>query len=408
MVNINLCFRVDCPVLLNDFTVFDIGKNSEYFDSPKKRFSDFANNCLHANGLILRKLEENLNLRVSYALSGSAIDVFEKNFPEVIKSFRKIAKTGNAEFLAMPYFSQLSCLYSKNEFEEQVKIHSQKIKQLFGFQTKFFFADTGLTKDLIKNIEKIKLKGILAKDSFHNNNHIYKLNGSKIKIILKNSYLSSCINQQFSNINWKEWPLTSEKYAGWINREGFQAECINLVIDYDSFGIRHPKSSRIFSLFAELPEELLKNPANMFRTPSELADLYKSQNKFNPQKQIKKISGGRLQINALEKIYSLESGIKKAENSTLNAWRNLQHPSIISSLSKNKNPQESYENYIRLSNILEDLRHKIGKIPEKTPKKHVIKQKNQNEKINKDQIKRIYAETQEEIIRNLKEVYKFG
>ncbi len=408
MVNINLCFRVDCHVLLNNFTVFDIGKNSEYFESPKKKFSDFANNCLHANGLILRKLEENFNLRVSYVLSGSAIDIFEKNFPEVIESFRKISKTGNAEFLAVPYFSQLSCLYSKEEFLEQVKMHSQKIRQLFGFQTKFFFADTGITTDLIKSIEKIKLKGILAKDSFHNNNYIYNSSGSKIKIMLKNSYLSSCINQQFSNMNWKGWPLTSEKYAGWINREGFQAECINLVIDYNSFGTRHSKSSRIFSLFANLPEELLKNPANMFRTPSELADLYKSQNKFRLQKRIKKISGGRLQINALEKIYSLEHDIKNTEKNTLNAWRNLQHPSVISSLSKNKNPQESYENYIRLSNILEDLRHKIGKISEKKPKKQAVRQKNQNEKINKDQIKRIYVETQEDIIRNLKEVYKIG
>lgn len=406
MVNINLCFKVDCPVFMNNFTIFDIGKNAEYFDSSKIRFKNFADNCLHANSLMLRQLEENMNFKASYALTGSAIDVFERHFPEVIASFRKLAETGKVEFLALPYFSQLSYLYSIKEFAEQVRMHSGKIKELFGSSTKFLLADIKLTKDYVKEIEKLKLKGIITKDNAHNSGFIYKINNSKTKIILKNSYLASCITQHFSNMNWKEWPLTAEKYANLINKAGFQVECINMVINYDSFGIKHPKSSKIFSLFAKLPEEVLKNPANMFRTPSELIDLYRAKNKFTLSKEIKKVSGNRLQISALDKIYSLEPYVKKSK--ILDAWRNLQHPSIISSVSKDKNPQEAYENYINLANIIEDLDLKLNRVPVKTPKKPRIKQKNTNEKINKEQIKRIYAETQEEIINNLKEVYKLG
>ncbi len=401
MVNVNFCFKVDFPVFVNKFTVFDTGKNQEYFDLSKNKFSNFAESCMQANKLMLRLLEKDKNFRISYALSGFTIDVLERNFPELAKSFKELAETGQVEFLAMPYYGNLSYFYSKKEFETQIKMHSDKIYQMFGFSPRFLLTDLGLSSGLIKTAEKLKIKGVIAKDSFHNQNLVYKSNN--FIVILANTYLSSCVNQQFSNVKWKEWPLTSEKYSGWINKYGYGADCINLVIDYNSFGIKHPKSSRIFSLFAGLPEEILKNPANVFKTPSELACYAKK--KFKIRNGAGGISGSRLQLSALEKIYSFEEGIINADKNTTNIWRTLQHPKIISSLS---DADSSYENYIILANILEDLGLRLSNTVRKTQRKTPIKRNNRNEKINKAQIKRINTETPQEIIRGLKEVYKIG
>ena len=53
--------------------------------------------------------------------------------PEVIRSFQELAATGNVEFLAETYSHSLASLSEDtDEFEQQVKRHSNAIKQLFG------------------------------------------------------------------------------------------------------------------------------------------------------------------------------------------------------------------------------------------------------------------------------------
>jgi Alpha-amylase/alpha-mannosidase len=41
-------------------------------------------------------------------------------------------------------------------------------------------------------------------------------NGS-LRLLARNYKLSDDIGFRFSNRDWKEWPLTAEKYAEWIN-----------------------------------------------------------------------------------------------------------------------------------------------------------------------------------------------
>ena len=70
--------------------------------------------------------------KVSYSISGTALEQFEAHVPEVIASFRQLADTGQVEFLAETYAHSLASLGNRDEFVRQVEKHAAKIEELFG------------------------------------------------------------------------------------------------------------------------------------------------------------------------------------------------------------------------------------------------------------------------------------
>ena len=65
------------------------------------------------------------NFKISFSISGSAMEQFELHAPEVIESFKQLATTGCVEFLAETYAHSLASLSSTDEFEAQVKQHAR-------------------------------------------------------------------------------------------------------------------------------------------------------------------------------------------------------------------------------------------------------------------------------------------
>ena len=81
--------------------------------------------------------------RISYSISGTALEQFEKYRPDVLKSFIELSKTGCVEFLSETYYHSLSYLYDKEEFIRQVEKHRDLIKKYFN-QTPKVFRNTEL------------------------------------------------------------------------------------------------------------------------------------------------------------------------------------------------------------------------------------------------------------------------
>ena len=87
---------------------------------------------LPANTLMLKLIKRyEGKFKIAYSISGTALDQFEEYAPEVIKSFNELVDTGCVEILSETYYHSLAYLYSKKEFDEQVKMHKKKIKKLF-------------------------------------------------------------------------------------------------------------------------------------------------------------------------------------------------------------------------------------------------------------------------------------
>ena len=147
MNSICFYFQVHQPYRLKNYKIFDIGKNHDYFDDAlnKKIMQKVARKCyLPTNNLMLNLIHKYKDkFKISYSITGTALEQFKKYAPDVLKSFVALAKTGNVEFLSETYYHSLSFLYSKPEFVEQVNKHKNEIKKLFG-QTPKIFRNTEL------------------------------------------------------------------------------------------------------------------------------------------------------------------------------------------------------------------------------------------------------------------------
>ena len=135
-------FQVHQPFRLRNYKFFDIGNNHYYFDDYANRsiLRKVANKSyLPTNQVFLDLIKEyGSRFKISYSISGTALDQFEMYAPDVIDSFRRLADTGCVEFLTETYPHALSALKDEEEFFNQVKAHSKKIEQLFGVKPTTF------------------------------------------------------------------------------------------------------------------------------------------------------------------------------------------------------------------------------------------------------------------------------
>jgi alpha-amylase len=111
------------PYRIKKYSVFDIGTGQSYFDEVKNEevMKKVARKCYMPTNSLLHHLiqKHNGKFKISYSITGTALEQFEKYTPEVIDSFKELADTGCVEFLSETYHHSLSWLKSKQEFKNQ-------------------------------------------------------------------------------------------------------------------------------------------------------------------------------------------------------------------------------------------------------------------------------------------------
>lgn len=275
-----LYFQVHQPIRLRKYHFFDIGKNSDYYDDFANRTitRKVAERCyLPANRMLLDIIEKyGRNFKVSFSITGLAVEQFRQYAPEVIESFRQLAETGCVEFLAETYSHSLACLVDEKEFRQQVKRHADLMGELFGVKPVTFrnteliysdeigrmVADMGYTTMLTEGARHVL--GWKSPDYIYTNS----LN-PRLKLLLKNFRLSDDIAFRFSDRAWNQWPLTADKYAGWLNSA--DGEIVNLFMDYETLGEHQPAETGIFDFLYSLPSVVLASTDFEFLTPGEAA-----------------------------------------------------------------------------------------------------------------------------------------
>jgi alpha-amylase len=387
MPSVCFYFQVHQPFRLRHYTVFE--KSPRYFDEFKNASicRKVANKCyLPSNRLLLdviRRFEG--RFKISYSITGVVLEQFKKYCPEVMSTFDALAETGCVEFIGETYYHSLSFLYSSDEFIAQINKHSELIQKLYG-QTPRIFRNTELiySNALAETIEKMdRFDAIITEGADHilghrNSNFVYRPpNCERLKLLLKNYSLSDDIAFRFSNSGWNEYPLTADKFANWINRVNGNGQCVNLFMDYETFGEHQWEDTGIFSFMSHLPEEVLKHPDNSFMTPSEVIDTYDAVDVVDvpriiswadTERDLSAWLGNAMQSNALHEIYKFEKQIKQTQNEELLAdWRRLQTSDHFyymctkyfadGDVHKYFNPYESpYDSYINFMNVLGNLR----------------------------------------------------
>ncbi len=347
MSSICIYFQVHQPRRIKRFRIFDIGKEEDYFEDDsdtnlnnKKIIEKVASKCyIPTNYLLLNLLNKYPDFKVSFSFSGLVLEQLKEYSPKALSSFQDLVATKKVELLSETYYHSLSFLFSEEEFKSQVVLHKNIIKKFFDVTPKVF-RNTELiyNNDLAKLVEKMGYKGILAEGAdnilgWKSPNFIYKPKDADIALLLKNYRLSDDIAFRFSEKSWKEYPLTAEKFASWINAVNGNGEVINLFMDYETFGEHQWEDTGIFKFLEKLPSEILKHPDNDFVTPSEAIKRYKPKDELDIQEFISWADVERdlsawlsnsMQKDAIDKLYSLREKVMNSKNESLiRDWRLL-------------------------------------------------------------------------------------
>ncbi|MFH1614018.1 MAG: glycoside hydrolase family 57 protein [Planctomycetota bacterium] len=392
MASVCFYFQVHQPFRLRHYTVFE--QNHRYFDDYKNRAicQKVANKCyLPANRLLLNLINcHEGRFKVAFSVTGVLLEQLARYAPEVMSTFDALAQTGCAEFLAETYYHSLSFLYSKPEFIEQIEKHCLTINRLFGQNPRIFRNteliynnDLAATIDSLKKFDAILTEGADHILGYRSPNFLYRpTNCSRIKLLLKNYPLSDDIAFRFSNRNWAEFPLMAGKFADWVNQVNGNGNVVNLFMDYETFGEHQWADTGIFDFMRHLPEEILRNPDNNFRTPSEIVAAYEPMGTVDvphtiswadTERDLSAWLGNAMQSSAIHELYRLENQIKASQDSDLLAdWRKLQTSDHFYYMStkyfadgdvhKYFNPYDSpYDSYINFMNVINNLKSRCRK-----------------------------------------------
>jgi alpha-amylase len=410
MRSICFYFQIHQPMRLRTYRFFDIGVYHNYYDDYQNRFimrRIADKSYLPMNKLLLELIKEyGPAFKVSFSISGVALEQIRMYAPEVLQSFQKLAATGNVEFLAETYSHSLSSLRSKSEFVSQVNKHREIIRELFG-QNPTTFRNTELvySDGIGEMVAEMGFKTQLTEGAKHilgwkSPNYIYcNAINPRLKILLKNYQLSDDIAFRFSERGWSEWPLTAEKYVDWLNAVDPKQEVVNLFMDYETFGEHQWRETGIFDFMRALPARVFSHSDFSFNTPSELAEKLQPMSAIHvndpiswadEERDITAWLGNDLQDDAFDNLYAMEEMVRNSDDPEIQKdWCFLQTSDHFyymctkwfsdGDVHKYFNPYGSpYEAYINYMNVISDFRLRLqtvsqhGVYPEVKPIAQVI------------------------------------
>lgn len=343
-----LYMHVHQPYRVRNYSIFDTGVDHAYFDTPYDNATSnerivqkvAQKSYLPTNAVLLRLLNTYPEFKVSLSITGTVIDQLSQWAPEALQSFKDIVATGRVEIVAETYHHSLAFFYSRNEFEQQVAMHRQKIQETFS-QTPQVFRNTELAynNDLAYWADQAGYKGILSEGwdtvlGWRSPNYVYRpAYTQNIRLLMKNYKLSDDIAFRFGDKHWHEWPLTTDKYTHWLNSI-HNATNFNLFMDYETFGEHQWDESGIFDFLGHLPKTWIQTSGNTFMTVSEAIDAFDPVDTIDTphtvtwadtERDLSAWLGNSMQTSAIQNLYDLEKPVlATGDLALIEDWRKLQ------------------------------------------------------------------------------------
>ncbi len=394
MKSICLFFQVHQPFRHRRYRFFDIGNDHYYYDdySNETIMRNIADTSYLPTNNLLLELANKLQgkFKVSFSITGIALEQFELYAPEVIESFQKLARTGCVEFLSETYSHSLASLKDKEIFEEQVRLHDERIFGLFGHKPRVFRNTEMIYSDEIgEQVAKMGYSAMLTEGAKHvlgwkSPNYMYvNAINPRLKVLMRNFKLSDDISFRFSDTNWSEYPLTADKYVDWLENLNEKEEVVNLFLSYETFGKMQPIESGILDFLRALSEKIVKSKLLSFATPYEVVEQFQPVSVVSvphpiswadEERDLTAWLGNGMQKEAFSKLYDLKQQMAKCTNAGLiKDWNYLQtsdhfyymstkHSSdgeVHKSLSPFQSPYEAFINYM---NVLSDFKIRLNAI----------------------------------------------
>ena len=387
-----LYLHVHQPWRVRNYDIFDVASKHNYFSesaSPDQDneliFHKIANKSYKPmNHLLEKLLNDHPDFKVSLSITGTFIEQAEQFDPGILDSFRRLVDTGRVEILSETYHHSLAFFYDRNEFEAQVERHRQKIREVFGVETRVFRnTELAYNNELAKWADDYGFNGIIAEGwddvlGWRSPNYVYRpVNTGNIKLLMKNYRLSDDIAFRFSDRGWADWPLTADKYHRWASTALEDAPLLNLFMDYETFGEHQWAEDGIFEFFEQFVRHWVSRPDQKFYTISEAIEANEPQGEISvtqtvtwadSERDLSAWLGNNLQHEAMKYIYDMtERVMRTGDEQLIDDWRKLQTAdhvyymstkhaddgSVHSYFSPYSSPYEAFLNYM---NAIRDIR----------------------------------------------------
>ena len=387
-----LYLHVHQPWRVRNYDIFDVASKHNYFSesaSPDQDneliFHKIADKSYKPmNHLLEKLLNDHPDFKVSLSITGTFIEQAEQFDPGILDSFRRLVDTGRVEILSETYHHSLAFFYDRNEFEAQVERHRQKIREVFGVETRVFRnTELAYNNELAKWADDHGFNGIIAEGwddvlGWRSPNYVYRpVNTGNIKLLMKNYRLSDDIAFRFSDRGWADWPLTADKYHRWASTALEDAPLLNLFMDYETFGEHQWAEDGIFEFFEQFVRHWVSRPDQKFYTISEAIEAIEPQGEISvtqtvtwadSERDLSAWLGNNLQHEAMKYIYDMtERVLRTGDGQLIDDWRKLQTAdhvyymstkhaddgSIHSYFSPYSSPYEAFLNYM---NAIRDIR----------------------------------------------------
>ncbi len=349
MKSIVLYLHMHQPYRVKHYSIFSVDHDHDYWtdkdwysgSNNERIFKKVAEKSYRPMLKQLGKLIETTDkFKFSLSMTGTFLEQAEEWAPDIIDSIRKLVKTGRVEIVNETYNHSLSFFVDRDEFEAEVRLHQDRVRELFGVETKVFRnTELAYNNDLAQWAESFGFKGIIAEGwdkilETRTPNKVYRPDGcNSIKLLTKNYRLSDDIAFRFSNKTWNEWPLTVDKYMRWLETAGNQGPVINLFMDFETFGENVWKDTGIFEFFNDLVLRWSNDGNHNFMTVSEACDSSISEETISmpwtvtwadTERDLSAWLGNSMQHEALKAIYDLKESVLASKDEDLIAdWRRL-------------------------------------------------------------------------------------
>jgi len=378
MRNICFYFQIHLPYRLKRYRFIEIGQDHYYYDDfqIEERIRAYVEqSLLPANRTIAEMIRSsNGKFRCAFTISGVTLDQLEHYAPEVIDSFKDLAKTGCIEFMAEPYAHSLSSVFDATEFERQLKLHSDKIETLFGKRPSSLFNAELIYSDEIGEIaSKMGFKTMMIDEAKHilgwkSPNYVYSHSYlPKLKLLVRNHKLSDDIALRFSSLS-----LTAENLIHWIASLPEGDNVINLGMGYEALGITQPAYTGIFEFLKAIPYHAMEHQMS-FMLPSELSKKNESAGPLSVpfpiswvgnDKDLTPWTGNDLQNEAIAKLYAVGERVRMCiDKPLLRDWLILQSTDHFRYMSHKDawgtNYESAYDAFMNYMNVLADFLERV-------------------------------------------------
>lgn len=382
MKNICFCFQMHAPYRMKRYRFFDIGADHYYYEDMQSE--DQVQYLASTSYLPLcQTLQEMIRLsrgkfRCAFAISGEMLEMFEQFVPEMIDSLKALAATKCVEFVTMPYAYSLASQYDTNEFIAQVKLHADKINELFGLKSTAL-ANTELLFDdeFALLAQKLGFKTCMTEGSKHllswkSPNYVYQAAAApKVKLLLRNASISDSLSFLFSDPSWSGYPMDAEKFTQQIVDLPKEEDVVNIWLGAETFGIRQQAATGIFEFLKAIPYYALEKEIG-FLTPSEAGKKPAVDSLAVPfpntwcgeAKDLSPFTGNDLQQEALSKLYAVAERVRLCQDKNLKRdWLHMQVADNFLYMNHinagNTNYESAYDAFINYMNILSDFLQRV-------------------------------------------------